>query len=72
MFIILEFQIQQDGTVAIVPPVQKSDWFEAQSAFLQAASYAAVSKLPKHTVVLMDEEGTFLDKKCFEHGNEGN
>lgn len=70
MYIILEFQTQKDGAVAIVPPVQKSDYFEAQQAFLQTASYAAVSTVPKHSVLLINEEGVQYDSKIFKHSGE--
>ena len=68
MYIIVEMQTQADGSVAVVPPVQKADFNEAQSAFYQACSYAAVSALPKHSVMMCDEEGAYLDSKCFTHG----
>lgn len=67
MFIILEFQTQKDGAVAIVPPVQKSDYFEAQNAFLQTASIAAISTVPKHSVFMIDENGVQYDQKIFNH-----
>lgn len=74
MFIIIEMQTQTDGTVAIVPPVQKTDRLEAQSVYHQALSYAAVSKLPKHSVAILDEEGSVIESRCYFHGgtpNEG-
>lgn len=72
MYIILECQTAGDGTVAVVPPVTRADWFEAQSTFHTAVSYAAISALPKHSVILTDEEGNVFDKKCYYHGVQPN
>ena len=66
MYIILEFQTT-GGTTAIVPPVQKDTLEKAQQAFYSTCSYAAVSSVEQHVVVLMFCNGNVIEKNEFRH-----
>lgn len=63
-YIIIEAQTS-NGTTAIVTPTVYSDRIEAEAEFLLKCSYARRSGLAAHTVMLLDQEGTVIAKKCF-------
>ena len=68
MYIIQEIQTGTEGT-ALLPPVQRENRNEAESAFYIACGYAAVSTVPVHTVMVFTEEGFAIPEltKCFKH-----
>ena len=58
MYIILEIQKFSETNVAVVQPVvTRSDPLEAESEFHRLASIAAVSEVPQHTVLFVDDAG---------------
>lgn len=68
MYIIYELQKSNNGTVSIVPPVQKEDMNAAYQEYYSKLSYAAVSTVDVPTVKLEDDEGNIIEKKTFYHG----
>lgn len=62
--VIIEMQTS-NGTTAVVPPVAYTDAIEAEAVFLEKCAYARRSGLDAHTVMLVDEEGGVIAKKCF-------
>ena len=65
--IIIETQTT-NGATAIVTPIPSytdAQANEAEAVFLEKCAAARRSGLDKHTVVLMDEEGVVIAKKCF-------
>lgn len=66
MYIILEMQTN-GGQTAIVPAVTKATLNEALAAFYQAASFAAVSAVEVHTIMLFDQRGDLIEKLVFDH-----
>ena len=65
-YIVLELQaIASD--VAIVPPTKFGTQAEAEQAFHQALSYAAVSPVPVHSVLLLDGEGNVIRSESYRH-----
>lgn len=62
--VIIEMQTT-NGSTAVVPPVAYNDPIEAEAVFLEKCAYARRSGLDVHTVVLLDNEGTVIAKKCF-------
>lgn len=62
--VIIEMQTS-NGTTAVVPPVAYTDAIEAEAVFLEKCAYARRSGLDAHTVVLLDDEGAVIAKKCF-------
>lgn len=66
MYIIQE--IQTNGTTTeLVPAKTFTDRKEAESAFYLALSYAAVSEVEVHTVIMYDEHGNMLLNRFYEH-----
>lgn len=69
MYIIQELQTT-NGQTALVTPATESDLNQAKSTFHQRASYAAISQVEVHTVMLHDERGDVIDKIVFDHTPE--
>ena len=69
MFIIHEMQTMGAQT-ALTDPLTYSDKQKAESAYHSKLASAAISKVPVHTVVLMDEHGTVLRREFYEHAQE--
>jgi len=63
-YIIIEMQTT-NGQSAVVPPIAYTDAIEAEAVFLEKCAYARRSGLDKHTVVLLNDEGGTVAKKCF-------
>ena len=64
MFIVME--IQKSGSVAtIVTPYETRN--EAENKYHSILAYAAISDIPKHSAVLLNEEGEYIKHECFEH-----
>lgn len=63
-YVIIEMQTS-NGSTAIVTPATYANAITAEATFLQTCAAARVSGLDAHTVVLMDEEGKQIAKKCF-------
>lgn len=63
-YIIIEAQTS-NGTTAIVTPAVYNDRIEAEAVFLEKCACARRSGLSAHTVILLDQEGAVIAKKCF-------
>ena len=70
MYIIQEMQTTGSQT-ALVPAKVYADLNTAESAYHTALAAAAVSAVPVHTVVLLDEHGNTLRREFYEHVNDG-
>lgn len=69
MFILQE--MQTSGTQTVLTPTRTySDRNEAESAFHSALSAAAISSVPVHAVVLLDEYGGTVRSEFYEHAQE--
>lgn len=66
MYIFIEMQTSGEQT-AIPPITTKTDWQEAESEFHRLCSVAAVSAVPIHTIMMLDEYGNTLRVEHFEH-----
>lgn len=64
MFIVLE--IQTSTTVATIVNSYE-DRNQAESKYHQILSAAATSSIPKHSAVLMDDEGNRIKSECYIH-----
>ena len=65
-YIVLEIQINDNGTVGTL--VNSFDAQNtAESKYHDILKYAAISTIPKHTAVIITEEGRVLEKKCYDH-----
>ena len=69
MYIIIEIQAGS-GAAAVVPPQTFADRNAAESAMHQALSFAAVSSIEKHSVLMLDDEGHMLETRCYYHEPE--
>lgn len=64
MFIVME--IQKDVTAATLVSTHDTR-NEAENKYHTVLAYAAVSSLPKHSAVMLTEEGEYIKSECFEH-----
>lgn len=68
-YVVIEMQKFSDGTVA-VPPIHTEDsFFAARSTFHSLCAIAAVSEVPVHSVVLLNETGQELGLESFNHAD---
>ena len=68
MYIVHEYQTDTDGNTIVVEPCQKrSDLNEALSVFFSTCSFAAISSVPYHTVILNYHNGNQIEFRMFEH-----
>lgn len=70
MYIIIEIQKMNSGAVAIIPPASYTDRNTAEQAYHQALSYAAVSSVDVHSVVMLSDTGEWLKGETYYHGHE--
>lgn len=68
VYIIIEIQKSNDGTVAVVPPVAYSDFGLAEQAYHNALAYAAVSAVNIHSVVMLNDVGERIKGETYYHG----
>ena len=69
MYLVIEIQTYQDGTVGNIV-TQHGDFNEAQSKYHAVLSAAAVSQIPCHAAVIMSNEGVVYEDRFFKHGSE--
>lgn len=65
MFIVIELQTVGGQTANTVQT--KATKAEAMSAYHMILASAAVSDIEYHTAVVMDEQGRYLARECYEH-----
>ena len=66
MYTILEMQTN-DGVTAVVPAVVKETRELAEQEYHTKLSFAAVSTVEIHTVVMLNAEGTKIKGECYKH-----
>ena len=64
MFIVMEIQ-KGNTTSTLVNTYETRN--EAENKYHTVLAYAAVSALPKHSAVMLTEEGDYIKHECFEH-----
>ena len=62
-YYIIEIQVTAEGT-SLLHEI-KNNYNQALSTFFDKCKYAAVSGLPRHTIVLLNEGGTELKCETF-------
>ena len=67
MYMVLEFQKQDDKTLAglITTYETKS---KAEEKYHTILSFAAVSEIPKHGAIIIDENGMIVKEDIYTHG----
>ena len=68
IYIIIEIQKSNDGTVAVVPPATYDNVAQAEQAYHTALAYAAVSNVDVHSVVMLKDNGDLVKKETYYHG----
>ena len=69
VYIIIEIQKSNNGTVAIVPPASYTELNKAEQAYHQALAAAAVSKVDVHSVVMLSDSGERIKGETYYHGS---
>ena len=67
MFIVLEVQTYDDGSIGIVPPTAYENSDEAQAKYHTILAAAAISQLPMHTAFVLTSDGYVVESRCFRH-----
>lgn len=65
-YVVLEIQTSADGTVGNLVSAYDTRG-AAESAFHSILAAAAISALPTHAAVLMTNEGSVIDSRCYTH-----
>lgn len=68
-YIVIELQTSADGTVGNIVTAHDTQ-SQAESKWHTVLAAAAISQLPAHACVLMDNEGMPLDYRCYYHESE--
>lgn len=69
VYIIIEIQKSNNGTVAIVPPASYTDQQIAEQAYHAALAAAAVSQVDVHSVVMLNDTGARIKGETYYHGH---
>lgn len=56
-YIVIEIQKFADGTIAVPPIATYDDWYQAVSRYHSVMAAAAVSEVPVHSCVVLNEVG---------------
>ena len=65
-YIVLEVQLNDNGTVGLIPTAFDTEP-EALACYHQTLASAAVSSLPCHSAIMINEEGQYLRNDYFRH-----
>ena len=65
MYIVLEFQEEQDGTTRVLEPAIFEDKGDALQKYYLILQYAVKSELAKHTAVIMTPDGQTYKSECY-------
>lgn len=68
VYIIIELQKSNSGSVAIVPPASYTNQAQAEQAYHTALANAAVSNVDVHSVVMLSDTGDRLKGETYYHG----
>lgn len=69
MYIVMEIQTNADGTVGNFV-FAYADVNQAYAKYHSILAAAAASTLPRHSAVILENDGHPLEFRCFEHGGE--
>lgn len=68
-YVIIEIQKFADGTIAVSPIHTADTFLQARSTFYSLCAVAAISEVPVHSVVLLNETGQELGLESFNHAD---
>ena len=69
-YLVIEIQKFSDGTVAVPPIATYDSYFEALSRYHTILAAAAISDVPVHTCVLLNEVGQELRMDSYNKADE--
>lgn len=67
-YVVVELQGKKDQVANIVTAYSSVN--QAEEKYHQVLSAAAVSSIPCHSCVMLNEEGMFIKSECFKHETE--
>lgn len=67
MYIVMEIQTTEAGAVGTLV-TSFAGRNEAEAKYHAVLAAAAVSTLPKHAAVMLDNEGVYVKAECYTHG----
>ena len=67
MYLVIEIQKFSEESVAVCPVITKPTWNEGESEYCRVRSVAAISSVPQHSVIFMNDQGQLYDSKCYTH-----
>lgn len=70
MYIVIELQKMSDTQVIAPPVITRENWNEAESEYCRVRSIAAVSEVPRHTVIFTRDDGLLYEYKSYSHEPE--
>ena len=66
MYLVIEFQYTGEH-IAIPAPTEHTTINDANQKWHQIMAAAAVSNVPKHGALIIDETGLVIRRECYEH-----
>lgn len=67
--IIIEIQHSNDGSTAVPPVTIEADHNKAEQTYHNKLSYAAVSEVNVHSVIMLDDYGSRVKGETYYHGS---
>ena len=66
MYIVIELQKSADGSVASIV-TNHENFNQAESNYYSCLAAAAISSVPRHAVVMLQDNGMALQSKYYDH-----
>lgn len=67
MYIVLEFQQEQDGTTRVLEPAMFEDKGDALQKYYLILQYAAKTTMRHHTATIMTPDGQVYKSECYQY-----
>ena len=67
MFLVIEIQKNQDGTIGVPPISTYENYNSAANKYHTVLASAAISNLPSHSCIIVDDTGTLIIGDTFAH-----
>lgn len=69
MYTVIETQTNDQGHTTVVPAVTYNTLNEARAKFHTILAAAAVSSVPRHAAIILDDQCITMARECYEHGD---
>lgn len=70
MYLVIEIQKMDNGTVAVAPVSSYDSYYAALNKYHTVLAAAAVSSVAVHSAVILDETGSLLFSDSFSHAQQ--